>query len=93
MPGPHQYYSDETRGHKTWQNNIVHQQDMIGKCQMLRDGRTYRNAAMGVVNTKQKVYILYLYLDPSAQHQGWRLVTILTMHGEAVAEVIDNMYT
>lgn len=37
MPGPHQYYSDETRGHKTWQNNIVHQQDMIGKCQMLRD--------------------------------------------------------
>ena len=35
---------------------------------------------------------MYLCLDPSAQHQGWRLVTILTMHGEAVAVVIDNIY-
>ena len=46
MPGPYQYYSDETRGHKTRRKNIVHQQDMIGKCQMLRDERAQRNAAM-----------------------------------------------
>ena len=52
-----------------------------------------QKCCMGVVNIKQKVNILYLCLDSSVEHQGWRLVTILTMHGEAVAVVIDNMYT